>query len=506
MKLNKFLSISIAILALITAFFWNELNSHNLKKAHIKLRENQTVITEDDASYLNPYKRLDKNGSTYTTQLEKYTSSVRPPGYGTFYYFSLKLGGEKHALYFLKIVQCLFFAFSVFCLFELTYFFTKANWLSSIVALIYGILPFTQGFLYYTLTEGITPALFLSVLYFAMKTFNEKEIRVQLMYLFFASSFFSFLIIVRPFMIVFLPFILVILFLEWFRTKGMRTVLLNLLLFTSISLSGLFTWQIRGGLLLGKFLGLHPIYQNEIPGVFRKPHEALWNMFKGWEASGAHFHETIVPFWEATMKLDTSEQRIDEVIQRLPKSVVKSIGKKELKWGFILYRKAILAQKPYFDKQQVMPHHLLKSEQRAYKNFERLAVKFSSQNLYVYHVQTPLKVLKSMVFHSNLSMYQFQHTYRGAFWTEALRYLCFAIHSLAFVLLPFAFFLLRDLKIRILIIGLFVFIFYLFYFQRGIEERYTLPILPLLIIFEVMTIKQMIVGVKKNKFLKKLMF
>jgi hypothetical protein len=92
------------------------------------------------------------------------------------------------------------------------------------------------------------------------------------------------------------------------------------------------------------------------------------------------------------------------------------------------------------------------------------------------------------------------------FWVEALRYLCFAIHSLAFVLLPFAFFLLRDLRIRFLIIGLFAFIFYLFYFQRGIEERYTLPILPLLIIFEVMTIKQMIVGVKKNKFLKKLMF
>jgi hypothetical protein len=137
--------------------------------------------------------------------------------------------------------------------------------LSSIATIIYGILPFSQGFLYYTLTEGITPALFLTVLYFAMKTFNEKEIRVQLMYLFFASSFFSFLIIVRPFMIVFLPFILVILFLEWFRTKGMRTVLLNLLLFTSISLSGLFTWQIRGGLLLGKSLGLHPIYQNEIP-------------------------------------------------------------------------------------------------------------------------------------------------------------------------------------------------------------------------------------------------
>ena len=47
---NKIVPFSIALLALLSAFFWNELNLKNLKVAGIPLRENQTVITEDDAS------------------------------------------------------------------------------------------------------------------------------------------------------------------------------------------------------------------------------------------------------------------------------------------------------------------------------------------------------------------------------------------------------------------------------------------------------------------------
>ena len=124
---------------------------------------------------------------------------------------------------------------------------------------------------------------------------------------------------------------------------------------------------IKSKIELGKWLGLHPIYQNEIPGVFRKPHASLWKLFKGWESNGAHFHETIVPFWEATMRLDTGQKQIDKVIAEIPKNVVKSIGKQELIWAFRLYQKAIVAQKPYYEKQQLMPSYLLKDERRAMK-------------------------------------------------------------------------------------------------------------------------------------------
>jgi hypothetical protein len=199
------------------------------------------------------------------------------------------------------------------------------------------------------------------------------------------------------------------------------------------------------------------------------------------------------------MRLDTGQKQIDKVIAEIPKNVVKSIGKQELIWAFRLYQKAIVAQKPYYEKQQLMPSYLLKDERRAMNNFDHLAIKFSSNNLFQYHIQTPLLVSKSMIFHSNLSLHQFQHAYRGTIWMETLRLLCFGIHSLAFLLLPFAFFALKDARIRLLILGILCSCFYLVYFQRGIEERYTLPLLPFVLMIGVMTINYVIVRFKKVK-------
>jgi len=497
--LNKLLPLLIALLSLASAFFWNELNLKNLKEAKIPLRNNQTVITEDDASYLNPYQRLYEKGKKNETNFDKFSSSIRPPGYGLFYYLTLKFTGKSYALFALKIIQCLLFAFSVFCLYELSLFFSKSHWLAGITAIIYGILPLSIGFLYYTLTEGITPALFVISVYLMVKMTTEKEIRFQLLYLLFAGSVVSILLIIRPFLIIFLPFFIFGLFFYWIKQKGIKVSVFNTFLFLLLSISGIVTWQIKSKLELGKWLGLHPIYQNEIPGVFRKPHASLWELYKGWESNGAHFHESIVPFWEATMNLDTSQIQIDKVISEIPKNVVKSIGKQELIWAFRLYQKAIIAQKSFYEKQQLMPSYLLKDERRAMKNFDRLAVKFRSKNLYQYHIQTPLQVSKSMIFHSNLSLHQFQHAFRGTIWMEALRLLCFGIHSLAFLLLPLSLYALKDARIRLLIFGILTYCFYLIYFQRGIEERYTLPLLPFVLMIGVMTINYLTTLLKKVK-------
>ena len=496
---NKLLPIIIAFFALLSAIFWNNLNLENLKAANIPLRNNQTVITEDDASYLNSYQRLYEKGTKNETNFDKFSSSIRPPGYGLFYYLTLKFTGKSNALFVLKIVQCLLFAISVFCLYELSLFFIKSHWLAGITSIIYGLLPLSIGFLYYTLTEGITPALFLISVYLMVKMTTEKEVRFQLLYLFFAGGVISILLIIRPFLIIFLPLFIFGLFFNWIKQKGLKIAVLNTFLFLVLSISGIATWQIKSKIELGKWLGLHPIYQNEIPGVFRKPHASLWELFKGWESNGAHFHETIVPFWEATMTLDTCQKQIDNVIAEIPKNVVTSIGKRELIWAFRLYQKAIIAQKPFYEKQQLMPSYLLKDEQRAMKNFDRLAVKFRFKNLYQYHIQTPLQVLKSMIFHSNLSLHQFQHPYRGAIWMETLRLLCFGIHSLAFLILPLALFALKDARIRFLILAILTYCFYLIYFQRGIEERYTLPILPFVLMIGVMTFNYLIESVRRIK-------
>ena len=101
-----------------------------------------------------------------------------------------------------------------------------------------------------------------------------------------------------------------------------------------------------------------------------------------------------------------------------------------------------------------------------------------------YYFIAPAKVFKRMALHSNLSLFIFQDTNRGNLFVEGLRYFCFAIHSLCFILLVLRLFILKQTDWRLvllLLISLF-YVFYLSFFQRGIEERYTLPLLPILLI------------------------
>ena len=118
-------------------------------------------------------------------------------------------------------------------------------------------------------------------LYLIVKITTEKEVRFQLLFLLSTGITFSFLLTVRPFLVVFLPIFLVGLFFNWIKQKGLKIAILNTFLFLVLSISGIATWQIKSKIELGKWLGLHPIYQNEIPGVFRKPHASLWKLFKG---------------------------------------------------------------------------------------------------------------------------------------------------------------------------------------------------------------------------------
>jgi len=475
---RKWVPFWIAVLSLLNALLWNEWNLHQLRVEKQELRDNQTVVTLDDVSYLNPPLYYYQHGKAYDTDYQKFSFSIRPPGYGLFYFACLKVAGN-HALYLLKWVQLLLFSVSVFCLFQLIEALSKSFYAGLISAILYGIFPISLGFLYYTLSEGITPALLIMGIYLLVN-FTQTN-KKQMLWL--AGITFSFLCIVRPLLGILMPFVLLF-FLFLLSQKKTWEKSFRLTFWVMIlSLTGVFSWQIIGEIKMGKWLGLHPIYQHEIPGVFRAPHAAVWECFKGWESSSAHFHETIVPFWEETMAGKPFDSSYSKVEKAIPTFVLNTLDLASVKQGFYLYRKAILAQKPFYEKQKVMPAYALNDEVKCVTYFEQLARNFKKKQGLEYHVVTPLKVTKTMIFHSNLSLWIFQHTLRGTWWMETLRLFAYLLHVSLFLLLISALFLLRKEPIIWMVIGVFCYLFYLVYFQRGIEERYTLPILPLLFCF-----------------------
>lgn len=482
-KLSFFLLFTVSF---ISAIFWNEFNKQELRNSGIALRNNVTVITNDDYSYLAPFDSFLKNDSFYTDELRKYTTVIRSPGYGGIYYVCSIIFGRNNALYCFSILQMTLFAFSVYYLFRIAELVSLPRKIAFLIAVFYGFLPFSIGFLNYTLTEGVTPSLLIFCYFFFFKGFYCAQKKSKNLNYLFASLVFTLLFVVRPILGIFIVPIFLVLIKDLWNEKKHLTFTVKISIFLVVSFSLYAIWEMRNRYVLGKWTSLHPIYQNEIPGVFRFPHEKAWEFFKGWESSGAHFHETILPFWEQTMKLDTTYQPINRFVDRIPKEVINSIGKEAIVEALKCYRKAILAQKPFFDAGKVMSQYPLGSEKLAAFKFNQLAQTYRKKNPLNYFLLTPMKVLKNMTFHSNLSLYVFQVSQRGHWYIEILRVICLLVHFLIFLLLPLSLiFTQKKLLLFLMNITMIIYVFYLAFFQRGIEERYTLPILPFLILISI---------------------
>ncbi|MEN9303607.1 MAG: hypothetical protein RL264_2036 [Bacteroidota bacterium] len=483
--MNKKSAILIAVFSFFVSFFWNEINVRWGDKSTLQLREGQTIYTEDDISYLRQAELTEES-----TNFEKVAATIRPPGYGLWYKCHLILYGEN-ALIALKISQLLLFSTSVFAIYFLFFHFTASNRLATFGSLVFGMHPMFFGFLYYTLTEGITPYIFLIALGIFINGIAENRKVVLLI----SALLFGFLLLVRPALVVIIPF------LTWYYLKNTVEELAFRMKWVSvyalILAFPLLIWQLNFRKERGYFGGLHPIYQNELPGVFRPVHASVWNLFRGWESSSENFHETIAPFWEASLSGQDLEDARLKFFNAIAPKVRGNLNENKLKKAILLYQLTIIEQAEAFHNHELLPKKLSKNETNAINLFEELAIDFMKQDPITYHLKTPLKVAKSLVVHSNLSMNIFQHTFRGNLLMELFRFVSLGLHVLLFVLGLVAVFTLFKSRIYPFVVMLNLYFFYLIYVQRGIEERYTLPFLGILLLIGILQFSNF----RRNKFM-----
>ncbi|PJA08396.1 MAG: hypothetical protein COX70_03750 [Flavobacteriales bacterium CG_4_10_14_0_2_um_filter_32_8] len=494
--LKNHISWVICILSFFSAFFYNQLNLQQLPKD--KIRDNQTVITNDDVSYLVPPENYLISGVWKDNSIGKQSYFIRPPGYGIFYMVFLKIAGYPLALKWLKIAQLLLFSISIYWLYRIAFSLLKHNKMALFVAALYGLTPFASGFLFYTLTEGVTPALLLLFVFLLFKAYEITSTKQKNCYYFLAALTFSYLLLVRPplgFMGILIPIFLVK---EYWETRKIKTMI-QLFLFGIIAFSFTAIWQVRNYKITNEWVGLHPIYYSEGNSMYRPTLKEYWNFVGGWAQEGQEAHSYLVPMWQAAIKGDTSFVYINNAIQTFPKEVVSFFGEQRLVAVFRKYQQATLFQKPYYEKRLPMPKETPAIEQEVIQEFKQLTKEYKSEFWMNYHFIAPLKVFKTMAFHSNLSLYIFQQTYRGNVAMDAIRLTFFAIHSLCFIFLLFNLIFIKktDWRQTALAISVFSYVFYLCYFQRGIEERYTLPILPLLLLGMVAISQQLITRLRR---------
>jgi hypothetical protein len=467
------------LLSFFSASFYQQLNLNKLPN-ELK-RDNTTVVTKDDYSYLNPPETFLRTGIWKQEGNSIQSHFLRPPGYGVLYYLFLKLTNQP--LFYLKLFQLLFFACSVYWFFSITHSLTKNKKISLITSSIYGLTPFATNFLSYTLTESITPSLTLLFIHLLFEAHKKECWQQKNIFYFLAALSFSVLLIVRP-PLGFIGTLLPLFIFKDYWQHGILKTLTKLIIFGTIAFSFMSVWQIRNYQLTHSYVGLHAIYYPDNNSIYRPTFKEYWNFVGGWAQEGAEAHSYMVPMWKAAIKGDTSEIYVKNALTTFPEKVINHYGKERLTTVFKKYQTATLFQKRYYDKNLPMPNYTPDIELEVIDDFTQLTKEYKTTFWLDYHILSPLKVFKVMSFHSNLSLYIFQHTYRGNWLMETARTLFYGLHSLCFLglILSISFIRKSDWRASAISGTVLTYVFYLCYFQRGIEERYTLPILSLLMI------------------------
>ena len=467
------------LLSYLVGGFFHTLNINSLLTySPEKVRLDETVLTSDDVIYIKPAVNF-VNGKGWTdgsVGRQQYFS--RPPGYSLFIVPFYAFLGLKKGLFLLKFVQLFLFSLSSVCLLKLLEKLTVSNRFSFAVSLIYGVFPIASGFVFYTLTEALTPAFLLFYVYFLQKGWSTSSKKSFVK----ASLVLSFLLLIRPVLGMFLFPLLVLVFYSEGNQITFKKRLVKVFIYLTISLLPLLYWEIRVVNICREFPGLYPVYDKEVNSIYRPTHKAIWEFGKCWGISGKDFHEHIGPVWEQVIYPDSIQgSPIDRFISIVPSEIVREVGREKIEKAFLAYQQTVKIQKQYLLSNSKLPFAIVVEEQKVIGLFNKLTTTYKSKHWLKYHVLVPMHYLKEMSFHSNLTLHIFQHPWRGNIGMEVGRILSLLIHFGVFVILFFSFFVRRlTFFTRLLSLSTLFYVLFLAYYFRELEERYTLPILPVL--------------------------
>lgn len=462
----------IGLLAFACAWFWNSWNVKALQRdLPDHLREGVTVATTDDASYLRVVEDLVEPPVT----ADKPRIDLRAPGYRLWYLVPRLFLSAPAALQVLVVLQCLLFAVSVVLIWEVFLVFgitTPVRWT---FALLIAVLPTFHGFLFYTLTEAVTPALTLLVLCCAM--LGERAQGNG--WLVAAGILWSLLMVTRPALAwAGLPLVHVL----WSRYGGWRSWA-RILMVCALVFIPTGIWWMRNMTIAGGFVSLHPVYRADEPGINRPTHEAFWELAKSWGTPGDTFHSIMEPAFHAALAGDTSRSYSVRFIATAPPNELTPEEKEAIASGFGAWQRftsTILAPAMARPERTLGPRP---EEQVIVDDIAQVTRAYRSEHAWRYHILVPAQVLRKLIAHSNLNLHLFQHALRGRPWVEGLRWLSALLHIILLLGVFLAVWWRIDPTVRWAALGAALYVFYLAHVQRGVEERYTLPVLHMAVLF-----------------------
>lgn len=481
----------ISIISFLCVLFYNELNIYHITKLsnhNVILKSNETIATADDVSYIIPPENFINNKEWKTNDSSKQSYFFRSPGYGIWYGLFYYIFGSFNYLFILKIAQLILFSISVFFLIKIAYITTNSATLSYISGSIYGILPFSSGFLYYTLTESISPALMILFTFFCLKVYYNNKNKKDLVYTLIIGSF---LVLTRPILGLMLLGFIIVLF-ERFKNKKMIQRILIVSLLTITLLIPTIAWEIRKTIINNDYPGLHPVYCPDNNNEFRPQHESLWLLVNKWGVRGDDFHKFIkqLKYCKSAEELINNDKSNYRIL--FPDNIIEKIGFYNIKDMLSLYKIAD-NELDSLNKRGSEIKIYLKSELIAKNKIDSLKNCFIKENIVIAYVVSPIKYFKQLILHSNMSLYIYQVTYRGNSFVELTRIISFLLIILISFSSMIGLFLKKQKIVNVFFFAIPVlYIVFLCFVFRGIEERYILPFIPVMLIAFIYIIRRIL--------------
>lgn len=453
----------VLILALFGTLLCVLTNEYNAHKRNAQLANQFGMVqTADETSYIVPPKNFISKGQWRDNSNGLTAYYQRPPGYGTLYLICYLFLGSW-ALLGLKIIQIGLFFFSVILFWRLTKAIGLTDKFQFITTFIFAFFPSYSGFVYYSITEGVTPFFVM----WSVLSMVESSISVKATWQLTLSN--ASLLLIRP-QLAIIPIAVLL----YFAVKRN----FRALLFLGLAFLPICAWYVRTGMISNEIPSLHPIYSKTNNHFYRPSHGAITDLFRIWEWRSDVFHNQTgrIGFGDSTAILSVANELPEQYREQVTPLLFQF---RDLN----VYRETKLKDQKITD--------FIPQEKAFIKTVYEVRNDLISQNLADYYLKTPFLSLKEFLNKSYLNLFVFQETFRGNPLMEILRVTSWLIFITSFVATFLLLFKTRITPIHFYIIsGLGVFIFYLVFFQRLNEERYIVPILPLCLIFGIYSLQK----------------
>ena len=488
-KSNKKFLLLLIISAAIFNFSFLEYNNYlirkdnpgNIERNAESLAYGQTIYSVDNEYYTTPVENfLSGNGWKRGIGSSNGDYFRRVPGYSIVYLFFTAIFEKGTAHLLLKIFQLILFLTTIPAIFYLCGQ-TSGKIASRIVSTIYALVPFISSWTYYTLTESISPFLVVFYFFYLFKGINSIDEQQKAKYYLLSSMFLGFGILTRPYIAIIGLALFICAFHDfaWLRRKWVR------FFYTSCLVPGLLigAWTIRNYIISREFVPLEKAFHPQSTDRMKPEFRGLFSFVKCWGEDGYNLTAYHEPLYWAAVEGDTNSTYIKNILNRWPPKIINEYKYDTLFDILKKHQLLIYSYRSYIKTKTSMPDQYLSTQLEVEKRYNGLIKEYKSKHFFSYWIITPAIYLKRMIANSNTAnLYFFQGENREKKYVNLYRHLLLLIHVLIYATLFFNLFFLRGWMNRLafILIPLLFMIFFIF-FHREIEQRYMLPILPVLI-------------------------